>query len=113
MPYQTDGKLSRIVIRESPKAYHTKHVDEENKYGFFRSYKALCKKLGTIMQEVNPEYPYKSALSSTILESIHHQIYFAQHLPSLTDIKITADDYQQVVDYIMHLTFIQLGAQPV
>lgn len=105
MPYMSEGALHRIVIREAPKAYHTKHVDEENKYGFFRSYKTLCKRLGSIMLEYAPAYPFAHALSSTILESINHQVYFAQHLPSLTEIKVLNKDYEQVLHYIEHLVF--------
>jgi len=112
MPYLNQGALHRIAILEAPKAYHTKHVDAENKDGFFRSYKALCKKLGDIMLEYNATYRYPHALSSTILEAINRQVYFAQHLPSLTEIKIPDNDYTQVVDYITHLAFELLGNTP-
>jgi AcrR family transcriptional regulator len=105
MPYMNEGALHRIIVREVPKAYHTKHVDEENKDGFYRSYKALCKKLGSIMHEYAPKYEYAHALSSTVLEAIHHQVYFAQHLPSLTEIKVVNKDYDQVLKYIEHLVF--------
>ncbi|MCB0621748.1 MAG: TetR/AcrR family transcriptional regulator, partial [Saprospiraceae bacterium] len=34
--------LHRIVVTEGTKAYHHKMVDEENRIGFFLSYKNLC-----------------------------------------------------------------------
>lgn len=105
MPYMSEGSLHRIVVREAPKAYHTKHVDEENSFGFFRSYKSLCKRLGSIIKEYSPEYPYTHALSSTVLEVVNHQVYFAQHLPSLTEIKVVNKDYEKVLQYVEHLVF--------
>jgi len=79
--------LHRIIITEGTKAYHKKSVDEENKEGFFLSYKALCGKIADIILELNPDYAYPRALSSTLLETANNNIYFAQHLPRLTDIK--------------------------
>ncbi len=101
--------LHRIVISESPKAYYTKSVDTENQYGFFRSYKSLCKKISAIMLEVKPDYPFAHALSSTVLESAHQQIFFSLHLPSLTELEVkTKEDYVKVVEYLNHLVFRQL-----
>jgi AcrR family transcriptional regulator len=105
-----ESALYRIVLTELPKAYHTKTVDIQNQNKFFFSYKSLCKKISAIMLEVNPQYPYSHTLSSTILESAHQQVYFAQHLPSLTEIKIQNDDLSQLIQYLTHLAFGQLYA---
>ncbi len=79
--------LHRIVLSEGPKAYHIKEVDEENKKGFFLTYKALNKRIAKIILEINSEFPYPKALASTLLEMSNNHIYFAQHLPSMTDVK--------------------------
>ena len=92
--------LHRIIISESPKAYHTKDVDNDNQEGFFKSYKALCKKLAEMIKMIFPDYPYPYALSSTILETSHLQVYFALHLPSLTEIRITNDNYSPLIDFL-------------
>jgi AcrR family transcriptional regulator len=104
-PYINEAALYRIVISESPKVYYTKSVDAENQEGFFRSYKSLCKKIASFVHELNPEYNYAHALISTMLESAHHQVYFSQHLPSLTELKIRNQEYDQVVEYLEHLVF--------
>ncbi len=78
--------LHRIVIAESTKAYHIKEVDEENKKGFFLTYKALSGKIASIIKDINPEFPYPNALASNLLEMGNNQIYFAEHLPRLTDL---------------------------
>lgn len=78
--------LQRIVVAESAKSFLTKEVDADNKEGFFRSYKRLCKRVTDIIVEINPTYPYPASLVSTLSESAHYQKFFADHLPSLTNI---------------------------
>lgn len=79
--------LFRIVIAESSKAYLTKEVDDDNKEGYFASYKRLCRRVADWVTQVNPSYPYPVSMVSTLIESAHHQRYFAIHLPSLTEIR--------------------------
>lgn len=79
-------KLNRIIISESSKAYLTKQVDAQNRYGFFADYKRLVNNLSSMILEINASYKYPNMLASTIIEGIHHQRYFADHLPKLTDI---------------------------
>ncbi|MCB0754046.1 MAG: helix-turn-helix transcriptional regulator [Flavobacteriales bacterium] len=81
-------KLNRIIISESSKAYLNKHVDEENKEGFFLDYKELVERVSSIILEINPNYPYPHMMVSTLIEGAHLQRFFADHLPRLTnDIK--------------------------
>ena len=87
--------LSRIVISESSKAYLTKEVDNANKEGFYAGYKRLVSRVSDIVLEINPKFEYAHTLTSTIIEGIHHQKYFADHLPSLTDIKHNSDKLAQ------------------
>ncbi|MCB9223870.1 MAG: TetR/AcrR family transcriptional regulator [Crocinitomicaceae bacterium] len=79
-------KLNRIVISESSKIYHCKTVDEENTAGFFHAYKNLVQRVSDIIIEIDPEYKYPHMLVSTIIEGAHHQRFFAEHLPRLTDV---------------------------
>ena len=75
-----------IVINESPKAYLTHEVDEDNKEGAFLSYKRFCMQIASLVQEIKPSYPHPTSLISTAVESAHHQKYFSEHLPSLTEV---------------------------
>lgn len=84
--YVNEVMLSEIIFSESIKAYHTKKVDEENKRGCFKAYKSVVKRVGDIVLEINPTFKYPHMLISTVIEGAHHQKYFAEHLPSLTDI---------------------------
>ena len=93
--------LQRIVVAESAKSYLTKAVDADNREGFFRSYKRLCKRISDIVTEVNPDYPYPASLVSTISESAHFQKFFALHLPSLTDIDENAEG--QLEDFLLDM----------
>lgn len=88
-------KLNRIIISESSKAYLNKHVDKENKDGFFLDYKKLVHRVSAIIEEVNPDYPYPQMLVSTIIEGAHLQRYFADHLPRLTNVVEGEDSVTQ------------------
>lgn len=94
-------QLHRVVVTEGTKAYHKKTVDEENKEGFFLSYKALCRKIADILLEIKPGYPYPRALASTLLEAANNNIYFAQHLPRLTDIQHDEQLLDAVADMLL------------
>lgn len=101
--------LHRIVVAESSKAYLTKDVDGENQEGLFQGYKSLSAKLVSMVEEINPDYPYPAALVSTVLEASRKQIFFAQHLPSLTEIRVEGEDYTPVAEYLTSLVFCILG----
>ena len=91
-PEINEETLFRIIIAESDKAYLTKQVDENNKDGLFRGFKSLCGRIAGFIQEINPDYPFPYGLVSTILQASHQQIFYAKHLPSLTDLKSSSDD---------------------
>lgn len=79
--------LARVVISESSKAYLTKQVDNANRDGLYAGYKRFVGRVSEIALEIKPDYRRPHALISTIVEGVHHQKYFAEHLPSLTDFK--------------------------
>lgn len=85
--YVDERALERIVSSEFEKTFLTKQVDADNKEGLFLPYKALCKKIASVIKEVSPKYEFPNSLASTILLTMKHQLYYAQHLPSLSDIK--------------------------
>ena len=89
--------LHRIMITESAKAYHTKSIDEENKHGFFQSYKKLIQKIADVILEIDTKFPYPHSFASNLFEMANNEIYFAQHLPRLTDVKVKNENYDQVV----------------
>ena len=96
-----EAVLHRIVIAESAKGYYTKQVDEENQQGLFLTYKALCRTIQTIIEEINPQFPYPRALASTLLEMAKSHVYFSEHLPSLTDISFKAGNSEEQVKKLL------------
>ena len=108
--YIDEAALHRIVIADAAKAYLTKGVDEDNKENLFREYKTLCKKIAGILLELAPDYPYPHSLISTVIEATHHQTFFAQHLPSLTDIKPDVDTTWKIADFLEQLVFASVAA---
>ena len=102
--YVNETVLHNIVVHEGAKAYHTAFVDKENKIGLFSNYKEVVKKVSNIIGEVNADFPYKKSLASNIFEMSNNQVYFAQHLPGLTDIsnkKRCYDELEEMVQYIV------------
>lgn len=85
-PQIDEEALYRVVVADSSKAYLHAGVDAENREGMFRSYKRLCRTVADLILAVNPAYPWPVALVSTVIESSHMQKYFAEHLPSLTEV---------------------------
>ena len=80
-----EAALHRIVVNEASKSYLTHDVDENNQSGLFREHKQLVADIAHMVSEIRPEYAYPHALVSTLLEASRKQLFFAQHLPSLTD----------------------------
>lgn len=103
--YVDENLLHKIVVAESTKAYHTKLVDSEDEEGFFANYKSLCNRISQVVLEYNPNYPYPNSLSSTLVEMANNNIYFAEHLPDLTDIQVDKGNLQQVKELLEHFAF--------
>lgn len=103
--YVNESVLHRIIISEATKAYHTKAVDKENTEGFFRSYKKLSEKVSNVISELNPDFPYPHALASNLFEMANNHIYFAQHLPRLTDVTVEGDNFEEVEEMLKYFAF--------
>jgi AcrR family transcriptional regulator len=97
--------LHRIVVSEATKAYHIKDVDKENRDGFFLSFKALSKQIAGFIKEIRPDFPYPHSLASNLLEVASHHLYFAQHLPSLTEVKVKEGDVSQLIGLLRFLAY--------
>ncbi|MFT2007927.1 TetR/AcrR family transcriptional regulator [Pontibacter sp. 13R65] len=95
--------LQRIVVAESAKVYLTKEVDDNNREGFFFSYKRFCKRVSDIILEINPSFRFPASLVSTVAETAHYQKFFSLHLPSLTNISDSKDE--QLVEFLTELVF--------
>jgi len=99
--------LHQIIITEGSKAYLTKRVSEDNKDRLFKPYKDLCARIGNMILECSPNYPYPKSLASTIIEMAHFQNFFMNHLPSLTDFTENKDE-AEIVRFLQDLVFSSL-----
>ncbi|MCC5920212.1 MAG: TetR/AcrR family transcriptional regulator [Cyclobacteriaceae bacterium] len=95
-----ESKLHNIVVEESSKAYLTKKVEIENKDGLFSNYKSLINRVADIIYQLNPKYPYPLALASNLIETAHEQIFFAKHLPSITELDYDEKDYSEIEKFL-------------
>jgi len=102
--YVDESRLHNIVISEGTKAYHTKEVDKENSKGFFKSYKNLASSVSKVINEVNPKFKYPFTLATNLFEMSNNHIYFAKHLPMLTDISIEENEIDEVEVMLNYFT---------
>lgn len=103
--YVNESVLHRLIISEGSKAYHIKNVDEENKEGLFLNYKKLCEKVADVILEINPQFPYPYTMASNLFEMANNHIYFALHLPRLTDVQVTGEDFGEVEEMLEYFAF--------
>ncbi len=107
--YVNESVLHRLIIAEGTKAYHTKEVDKENTDGFFINYKKLCTKVASVINEINPKFPYPHTLASNLFEMANNHIYFAQHLPTLTDVTVKDENFEEVEKMLEYFAFTLLS----
>lgn len=84
--------LNRIITYESSKAFLTKEVDKVNQEGAFVAYKQFVARVSQLVKEIEPKYKFPNMLVTTVIEGIHLQKYFGDHLPGLTN-KQSNQDY--------------------
>ena len=102
--YVNENKLQKIVISEGMKVYHTKEVDDENSKGFFKSYKDLALTVSKVISKVNPQFKYPYTLATNLFEMSNNHIFFAQHLPKLTDVSVDEnanEAVEQMLNYFV------------
>lgn len=97
------GILQQIIISEATKSYLVKNVDDINKYGAFAEYKNLCTYLSKLILEVSPKTRYTQSIASMLLETARQQLFFAEHLPSLTNIK--KNKKEELAHLLEHIVF--------
>ena len=61
--------------------------------------------MAAVIKEINPDYPYPNTLISTLFEVSKKQLFFAQHLTSLTEASIQGTDYSSISNFLEHLAF--------
>jgi len=93
--------LNKIIVNENSKSFLTKQVDQENKEGYFIIYKRLINRLKELILAVNPQYPYASSLSSTIVDGALHQHFLKDHFRSIT----SCSEAISPSDFFINLTF--------
>ena len=84
----------------------SKEVDDDNKAGAFKGYKQIVARVSDLILELQPNYRYPHMLVSTLIEGAHHQRFFAEHLPSLTDERQNEDT---ITRFFTQMVFQTIG----
>lgn len=99
-------QLQNVAILESSKIYLTKEAKQKDEKGLFQGYERLCERISVLIKQLDPDYAFPHSLASTVVESIHHQLFFSRHISSLSDIQ--EDEGEQLSDFIEQLIFPSL-----
>lgn len=107
--YINEVLLHKIIISEATKAYYTKDIDAENAKGYYKTFKRVVQRVSDLVLDVNPKFEFPHMLVTTVIEGAHHQRYYAEHLPSLTDVK---KGKQNIVRFYTDLVLKSIAKQP-
>jgi AcrR family transcriptional regulator len=78
--------MHKILTHQSVKAYFSSYVDLENKDGAHQALKALVHIMSGWLREEVPDFEFPKSLINTLLTSVMMQPFYAEHLPSLTEL---------------------------
>jgi AcrR family transcriptional regulator len=95
-----EAVLHRIVVAESSKAFLTKAVDGDQEAGLFQGYIQLVDKVAGVLRELNPAFEHSKALAVTIIESSRKQLFFAEHIPAVTEVGTQKDGPQSLAYFL-------------
>lgn len=104
--FVNEEALYRIILNEQDKTYLTKWVDNDNIKGLFGGYKSICKKISSLIIELNPSFAHPSTLASIIMAASIQQPFYSEHLPSLTN--LTKADQEALYQFLEHITFTSI-----
>lgn len=99
--------LSKIIITEGNKSFLNRNVTVDNQAMLFKPYKDFCHKIAELFLEYRKDYKYPHSLASSLIEIAHHQLYFKDHLPRLTDFP-NANNSDELVVFLKQLVFKNL-----
>lgn len=100
-----EDKLHRIMVSQADKVLRIKEVTEENRNGFFLAYKKVVKSIADIILEIEPNFPYARILASTLMEIPNQQLYYAENLPSLTNLQHNEDNQFEIQKVMENMAF--------
>ncbi len=106
--YVNEEALHRIVVHELEKTYLTKWVDADNQAGLFGGFKELARKISEYISQIAPAYPFPNSLVATMLLAANEQLFFIQHLPSLSNIEKklpVGEQHAQLRKFVESLVF--------
>ena len=94
--YINENLLHQLIINEGTKAYHVHNIDKENKMGFFASYEDVVNKVANVILEIKPSFEYSRSLATNFFEMANNEIFFAEHIPQLTNISMPSCLYTKL-----------------
>lgn len=95
-----EGLLHRIVISESAKAFLTTQIEGGKPRDLFEGFYGTTDKFATVISQVNPKYPKPRALATSLIVIAHRQLFWAEHLPNLSDLKVRRNNQREILEFL-------------
>ena len=67
--------------------------------------------MADVVTEIRPNFPYPHALASNLFEMANNHIYFALHLPRLTDVVVKDNNFDEVEQMLEYFAFSLLKCE--
>lgn len=100
--------LHRIIVAESARVYLTKQGKGARSVANFDGYESLCKLLIGIIKKIDGRYKYSKELATTLIASVHQQIFLSE-MVGTAKTKKKKGDRREIVKFIKHLVFTTLN----
>ncbi len=97
------GVLHHLALTEADKVFFTHRVDEENQDRYFRHYKMVCSQLTSLIEQHNPSCQWPKSIACMLIEQSHRQLFFSDHLPSLSDVSQGKKQREEIYSYLLFL----------
>jgi AcrR family transcriptional regulator len=103
-----EQKLVELAQTENIRIHLFNQVDAYNKNGMYIAYKNFVQQLADEILAYKSHYAYAQSLASVLLNSAINQLYYANHLPSLTNIRKGEKAKNELRGFLEHFLFASL-----
>lgn len=92
--------VMQTAINEGIKIHLTRHLKEEINQGAMDSYYRIVKRISGFIGELDSNYPYPDALSSSILDGALLQLFYKRYCPGISD---ATESNQDIEKFLLQL----------
>ena len=100
-----EALLHRIIISESARVFLTKQGKGVKAADVFAAYNLVSSRLTSIIKGVTPKYRYCDRLATTLIASVHQQMFHSEYSSTTAKTKNKKTDRKEIIKFLNHLIF--------